>query len=91
MCPDRTGAATRAAVCLITTRSRGRPAARLPGRRDGQPGGMTGPTSEKGSPQQGEPAPEAASPFTDADDTEQADREGRHVERDVQDNADLDG
>jgi hypothetical protein len=53
---------------------------------------MTGPTSEKreeGSPHQGEPSPEAASPFTDAD--ADADQEGRHVERDVQDNADLDG
>lgn len=46
-------------------------------------------TDDEGSAQRGEPAPGAASPFTDAD--EQADQEGRDVDRDVQDNADLDG
>ncbi|PVZ09025.1 hypothetical protein [Actinomycetospora cinnamomea] len=54
---------------------------------------MTGPTSEKreeGSSRRDEPAPEAASPFTDAD-AEGADQEGRDVDRDVADNADLDG
>jgi hypothetical protein len=45
---------------------------------------------EKGSTQRGEAAPEAASPFTD-EGAEQADREGRHVDDDVEDNADLDG
>jgi len=52
---------------------------------------MTEPNRGEGSSQRGEPSPEAASPFTDADDAEQADQEGRHVDRDVQDNADLDG
>jgi len=52
---------------------------------------MTQPSRDaqsESSTQRGEPSPEAASPFVDAD---QADDEGRHVDRDVQDNADLDG
>ena len=40
--------------------------------------------------QRGEAAPEASSPLVDAG-GEQPDDEGRHVERDVEDNADLDG
>jgi hypothetical protein len=56
---------------------------------------MTGPKSDsptenEGSTQRGEAAPEAASPFSDGE-GEQADQEGRHVDRDVEDNADLDG
>jgi hypothetical protein len=56
---------------------------------------MTGPSSDsrtehEGSSQRGEAAPEASSPFSDAAGGE-ADREGRHVDRDVEDNADLDG
>jgi hypothetical protein len=38
----------------------------------------------------GEAAPEASSPLVDTG-GEQADDEGRHVEEDVEDNADLDG
>jgi hypothetical protein len=46
---------------------------------------------ERGS-QRGEASPEASSPFVDADaDAEQSDAEGRDVEQDVEDNADLDG
>jgi hypothetical protein len=44
---------------------------------------------EQGS-QRGEASPEASSPFVDAD-AEQSDAEGRDVEQDVEDNADLDG
>jgi hypothetical protein len=40
--------------------------------------------------QRGEAAPEASSPLVDSG-GEQPDDEGRHVERDVEDNADLDG
>jgi hypothetical protein len=42
------------------------------------------------SGQRGEAAPEASSPLVDTG-GEQADDEGRHVEEDVEDNADLDG
>lgn len=61
----------------------------------GSPRGMTEETTsshgppERGS-QRGEAAPEASSPFLDAD-AEQSDAEGRDVEQDVEDNADLDG
>ncbi|MDF2978003.1 MAG: hypothetical protein K0S40_2731 [Actinomycetospora sp.] len=56
---------------------------------------MTGPSSDsptkhEGSSQRGEAAPEATSPMSDGE-GEQADQEGRHVDRDVEDNADLDG
>ncbi|WP_433781912.1 hypothetical protein ACQPX6_18745 [Actinomycetospora sp. CA-101289] len=56
---------------------------------------MTGPKSDsstqhEGSTARGEAAPEATSPMSDGQ-GEQADQEGRHVERDVEDNADLDG
>jgi hypothetical protein len=67
----------------------------MSGRRDGQPDTMTGPSSDsptknEGSSQRGEAAPEATSPMSDGE-GEQADQEGRHVDRDVEDNADLDG
>lgn len=45
-----------------------------------------GQTRDESSSQRGEAAPEAASPFTD-EEAEQADREGRHVADDVEDNA----
>ncbi|MDD7968240.1 hypothetical protein [Actinomycetospora lemnae] len=45
---------------------------------------------EDSSAQRDEAAPEASSPFTD-EDAEQAEREGRDVVDDVEDNADLDG
>jgi hypothetical protein len=40
--------------------------------------------------QRGEAAPEASSPMVDSG-GQQPDDEGRHVDRDVEDNADLDG
>jgi hypothetical protein len=55
---------------------------------------MTGPNSdsrtEREATSRGEAAPEATSPMSDGE-GEQADQEGRHVDRDVEDNADLDG
>jgi hypothetical protein len=51
---------------------------------------MSEPRRSQDDPQRGEASPEASSPFTD-ENAEQADSEGRHVERDVEDNADLDG
>jgi hypothetical protein len=47
-------------------------------------------TDDGRSDQRGEAAPEASSPLVDSN-GEQPDDEGRHVERDVEDNADLDG
>lgn len=71
------------------------PDGRLPRPRDGQPHRMTEQSSRSDDPrehgsQRGEAAPEASSPLVDAD-TEQTDDEGRGVEEDVRDNADLDG
>lgn len=55
---------------------------------------MTGPKSESSTQDEatarGEAAPEATSPMSDGHGG-QADQEGRHVDRDVEDNADLDG
>jgi hypothetical protein len=47
-------------------------------------------THDDRSDQRGEASPEASSPLVDAGGA-QTDDEGRHVEQDVEDNADLDG
>lgn len=62
----------------------------------GSPGPMSEPTTDRretrheDSAQHGEASPGATSPATH-EDAEQADRQGRDVADDVEDNADLDG